>query len=290
MTDRGFYLVSRGLFDHPRFKPRKPFSDLMAWLWLNEYAAHTPRDVSIDCGSTIKTVHLERGQLTYSIRFLAMAWRWSDKRVQRFLATTADDRLVTTATTTGQTIITLCNYDKEQRRVSETTTATTTATTTVATTNKKQLNQLEKEIAPQAFETGFREWYAVYPKKKKSDAAKRAYLKVVRSGRIDHDRLMQRTKAFAAEWAGKQKEERQFIPYPASWLNDGGFDDEQEDGAPVVRDPRTFGDEDWRRRLKFSQENSTWDDAAWGPEPGEPGCLVPSHLILAPVSSSKGAA
>jgi hypothetical protein len=57
---RGFYLVSRGLFDHPRFKPRGAFSDLEAMLWLIESAAHTARDVSIDCGSTRKTVHLER--------------------------------------------------------------------------------------------------------------------------------------------------------------------------------------------------------------------------------------
>ena len=30
--------------------------------------------------------------------------------------------------------------------------------------------------------------------------------------------LMEKTKAFAAIWKGKPEDEREFIPYPASWL------------------------------------------------------------------------
>lgn len=294
MSDRGFFLVSRGLFDHPRFKPRGPFSDLLAMLWLIETAAHTSRVVPVDCGSTRKTVRLERGQLTYSIRYLARAWQWSDKRVQRFLSALRDDQTLTTATTTGQTIITLCNYDKHQRVDDGATTATTTATTTQATTNKKQLKQLKEDIAPPA---GFDEWYSIYPKKKQPQAAKRAFIKAIGSGAITLDALMTKTKAFAVatNWTTLSKRDRQFIPYPASWLNAGGYHDEPDGGdgggepAPVVRDPRSFTDADWQKRLTYLQDSETWL-AAWGPQPGEPGCLVPSHLILTPVSDSKGAA
>jgi hypothetical protein len=296
VSDRGFFLVSRGMFEHPRFKPRGAFSGMEAMFWLIESAAHTPRDVPVDCGSFRKMVHLERGQLTYSIRYLAEAWRWSDKRVQRFLSALANDQTLTTQTTTGQTLITLCNYEKHQRGQEVVTTATTTATTTQATTNKKQLKQLEEDTAPpkgSAEPEGFKEWYAVYPKKKKPDAAKRAYVKVIRSGRIDHARLMERTTAFAAEWTDKPKEERRFIPYPASWLNDGSYDDEPEgDGgepAPVARDPRSFTDGDWQKRLTYFQDSQAWLEA-WGARPGAPGCLVPSHLIVTPVLTSKGAA
>jgi hypothetical protein len=74
-------------------------------------------------------------------------------------------------------------------------------------------------------------------------------------------------------------------------LNAGGYDDEPEgDGgepAPVV-DPRSFTDDQWRRRLKPFQENGEWGEN-WGAKPGAPGCLVPSHLILTPISSTGAA-
>jgi hypothetical protein len=48
--------------------------------------------------------------------------------------------------------------------------------------------------------------------------------------------------------------------------------------APVIRDPKSFTDADWQKRLTYLQDSGTWLDA-WGSKPGEPGCLVPSHLI-----------
>jgi hypothetical protein len=288
MSKSGFFLVSRGLFEHPRLKPRGPFSDLLAMLWLIESAAHTARDVSVDCGSTRKTVHLERGQLTYSIRYLARAWTWSDKRVQRFLGALTLDQTLTTATTTGQTIITLCNYDKHQRGLDGVTTPTTTPTTTQATTNKKQLKQLERKNALQ----GFDDWYSIYLRKKSRKDAEKAFAKVVGSSLIALPALMEKTRVFAASWKDKPAAERKFIPYPASWLNAGGYHDEPDGGdgaepAPVVRDPRSFTDADWQKRLTYLQDSETWLDA-WGSKPGEPGCLVPSRLLIAP--ASKGVA
>src|SRR5271157_2452193 len=115
MSERGFYLVSRGMLDHPRFKPRGPFTQFEAWHWLIESAAYTSHEVPVSNGRNRQMVQLEPGQLTYSIRYLAEAWQWSDKRVQRFLSALQLDQSVTTQTTTGQTVITLCNWAKYQR-------------------------------------------------------------------------------------------------------------------------------------------------------------------------------
>jgi hypothetical protein len=139
---RGYFLVARGLFDHPRFKPQGPFSSLEAWMWLIESAAHTPRDVSATNGRHRVTIHLEPGQCTFSVRFLAEAWQWSDKRVQRFLSALTLDQSVTTQTTTGQTVITLCNWARYQRRLADATTQSETQTTTQPTTKKKELKEL----------------------------------------------------------------------------------------------------------------------------------------------------
>jgi hypothetical protein len=140
---------------------------------------------------------------------------------------------------------------------------------------------------------GFDEWYSIYPRKKQPQDAKKAFAKAINSGTITLDALMAKTRAFAASWQNEPKDRRRFIPYPASWLNAGGYHDEPDGGdgepAPVVRDPRSFTDADWQKRLTYLRDTETWLDA-WGTRPGEPGCLVPSHLIVAPVSSSKGAA
>jgi hypothetical protein len=138
---------------------------------------------------------------------------------------------------------------------------------------------------------GFEDWYAEYPRKKSRADAARAFTKVIGSNLIALPTLMEKTKAFAALCASKPEVERKFIPYPASWLNAGGYDDEPDGAkpvsAPVARDPRTFTDADWQKRLTYLQEADKWVPD-WGPKPGEPGCLVPSHLLIAPVS--KGAA
>ena len=110
----------------------------------------------------------------------------------------------------------------------------------------------------------------------------------MRSGEISLDDLMAATVRWAAKVAGTDK---QYIKAPAVWLNKGGYLDEPDCGtpAPVVRDPRSFTDADWQKRLTYLQDSETWLPA-WGPKPGEPGCLVPSHLIVTPVSSVTGAA
>ena len=144
----------------------------------------------------------------------------------------------------------------------------------------------ERKSAPE----GFEDWYAIYPRKKSRADAERAFTKIVPS-LIALPALMEKTKAFAASWESKPEAERKFIPYPASWLNAGSYDDEPEGGAkpaPVVRDPRSYTDADWQKRLDHLRDCETWFEDRWGPKPGEPGCLVPSHLLIAPVS--RGAA
>lgn len=39
------------------------------------------------------------------------------------------------------------------------------------------------------------------------------------------------------------------------------------------------GDELWTKRLSFGRRKGMWGSAEWGPRPGQPGCLVPAHLL-----------
>jgi hypothetical protein len=297
---KGYFLISKGLLDHPRFKPDGAFSDLEAWLWMIQSAAFEPMDVPATNGRATVMIHLEPGQLTYSVRYLAKAWHWSNARVQRFLNSLKSDQSIDTQTDTGsstqtdtpQTVITLCNWAKYQRPAHGTSTQTDTQTTTAATTNKKELK--EKEERALSPEDGFEQWYSIFPRKKAKQDALRAFNKVLISGAITFPVLIERTKAFAAatNWDALPKEQRKYIPYPASWLNAGSYDDELEgDGRPSAPpiDPKTFTPTQWQARLKRVADGGEWLDI-WGPAPGKPGCLVPSNLVLSPVARLGGAA
>jgi hypothetical protein len=125
----------------------------------------------------------------------------------------------------------------------------------------------------------------LYPRKKQPAAASSAYRKVIESGKITRSDLLARTRDLAAEWSKRPPEDRRFIPYPASWLNAGGYFDEPEiaiEQAPAIaapsKSPSDFTEADWRKRLEFSAKEGKWPETEWGPAPGKPGCLVPAAL------------
>lgn len=109
----GAFLIPRDLLNHPALDDRRDpkwcrravFLDLMA------LAAYAPRAVNV----AGRTVHLERGQLCYSTRFLAMRWGWSESGVRRFFNRLIADALIDAATDAGQTLVTIRKYDEMQR-------------------------------------------------------------------------------------------------------------------------------------------------------------------------------
>ena len=105
----GFYLMYRGWQDHPVFRNAE-YSVRDAFEWLIGAA------VFQDCTTYIngKSVTLKRGQLSYSIRFLAQKWRRDKARVNRYVSLLSRCEIIDTATETGQLVITICNYDKYQ--------------------------------------------------------------------------------------------------------------------------------------------------------------------------------
>lgn len=77
---------------------------------------------------------------------------------------------------------------------------------------------------------GFAEFYMAYPRKVAKDAARRAFEKAAKS--TDPGVIVEGARRFAAD---PNLPEKQYIPYPATWLNDGRWDDEalpQRSAAP----------------------------------------------------------
>lgn len=84
-------------------------------------------------------------------------------------------------------------------------------------------------LTNQALKDAFAQLWAAYPKKKSKDAAYRAFEKRKFTSEQFQAVLaaLERAKT-SKEWA---REEGRFIPYPASWLNAGGWQDEH---TPMV--------------------------------------------------------
>lgn len=118
----GFIVIRRGWRENPIFKGE--FSRGEAWLWLIENACWKPSRTRVKG----ETITLERGELSFSVRFLADAWGWSKSRVDRFLADLRAENMIETrskigthgeqksghAAGQGQSIICICNYRKYQ--------------------------------------------------------------------------------------------------------------------------------------------------------------------------------
>ena len=82
---------------------------------------------------------------------------------------------------------------------------------------------------------GFAEFWTAYPRKKSKAAAERAWAKIRPGEELQAEILAALEQAKQSrDW---QKEGGQYIPYPATWLNARGWEDELESAAPERRQP-----------------------------------------------------
>ena len=69
----------------------------------------------------------------------------------------------------------------------------------------------------------FQQFYDSYPRKLKPDNAKKAWTKAIRTA--DPELIIAKAKEYAESPMVKTTE-KQFIPYPATWLNSGSWNDD----------------------------------------------------------------
>jgi hypothetical protein len=151
MQQRGFFIAWRKtIFDEElgmgKDHNRKdiPYSAYEAWMWLLATAVYEPKTFPIN-GADGK---LDTGQLSYSYRYLAKAWKWDKTSVAKFLkrlevrgAIKMQTRIHTNLQTMSRTLITICNYKSYQKKFIDPNTNGETTLQTKSQNNKKSINQ-----------------------------------------------------------------------------------------------------------------------------------------------------
>jgi hypothetical protein len=298
-NERGVFAVSREVFDHPLFK-KEPFTECQAWIWLLAQAAWKPRRVRTVNGRAVEMLEIGRGQLSCSRYFMQKAWGWSsEKRVRTFLKRLEMDAMIAVQTDALQTVITISKYDLYQfskdEQDAQTDVQSDATWTHKGPESKKEINKKKRKNPRSRAEdpSRFEQWYSTYPKKVDRKDAERCFNRLMASGEIPFEDLMAATIRFATSVAGTDPK---YIKAPAVWINKGSYLDQAAPnaGGPQIegpsKDPRSFSESEWRSLLKRWNEREEWSESYWGPKPGAPNCFVPSHLIVTPVSSAKGAA
>lgn len=84
-------------------------------------------------------------------------------------------------------------------------------------------NNIEDNKQNNIYIVDFENFYSLYPRKEAKQKALQAYLKAIK--KVDKDTLLEGLKKYI-DYIKTNKKEREFIKHPATWLNQGCWEDE----------------------------------------------------------------
>ena len=218
--------IDRSIWDHPAFR-KDPFTEREAWIWIISHAAW--KDQEIRMGDYM--IQLERGQLCYSIRYMAKAWKWDKSKVARYLKRLEGMKMTCskteTANETAPKVIIVNNYNhfqpdgqgsvRQQPRQQPRQHRDSTETN-----NKK--DKKDKKIRDTEVSLGhFERFWDLYPRKIGKGQAQRAWMAAVK--KVDPAVIVEGLELHLEDLSGK---DREFTPHPATWLNGERWADELE--------------------------------------------------------------
>lgn len=106
MRDQGFIKLSRKFFENALWKEPRQYSRSEAWLDLIQMAGFEDSKYILNN----RAIEVQRGEIVASRRFLENRWSWGSTKVSNFLDYLKKEGMINQRQTSGQTIITLCNY------------------------------------------------------------------------------------------------------------------------------------------------------------------------------------
>jgi len=171
-------------------------------------------------------VHLMPGDFIFGLNKASSELRISVQSIRTIITALISTQNITVKPTNKFSIISINNWDTYQADDKDINTQINTQLTNNQQTTNTQLttNKNEKNVKNKTYTDEFLKFYAVYPKKVGKDFAWKAWLS--KNGtRPPTDVIISAIERLKVteQWI---KNNGQYIPNPATWLNRGGWDDD----------------------------------------------------------------
>jgi len=110
----GYIKLSRKFFKHPFWREERIFSPAEAWLDLISSARFEVEPLQELVKMNI--IHINRGELRASQRYLSRRWNWSLGKVNTFIKLLCDERMIERRVEHGETIVIISKYNDYNSR------------------------------------------------------------------------------------------------------------------------------------------------------------------------------
>lgn len=220
----GLIFIDRAMLNHPVVGIKNP-QRFVAWCWLLSEASWKARRKEVDG----RVIDLQRGQLTASLSFMADGIGMTVKQVRVFLDRLEREGMIVRdrsntgqkpgiAKGTGQTVITICNYDKYQDveiyRAKPRAKEGQSRGKAGARTRKPDALPDEK---PE--EDSFDQFWSLYPRRVGKGQARKAFATALK--KTDLETILNGVRQYVAFKPGYAD-----YAHPSSWLNGERWSDE----------------------------------------------------------------
>lgn len=199
------------------------------WCYLLLMAAHKQRKVLFNNG----VVELDEGQLITGRKTISEKFYISESKVQRILKLLESEHQIEQQTSSKNRLISIVNWHKYQasehqseQQVNNERTTSEQQVNTYKNIRIKELENIEANytaIQPPKAPHGFDLFWQAYPKKVGKLDAMRAFAKVSVSAETLIAAVERQKRS--AQW---NRDNGQYIPNPATWLNQGRWEDEPD--------------------------------------------------------------
>ena len=246
MLERGYILLHRSLLNWEWYGDRNTAAVFIHLLLTVNFEERRWRGMVIG-----------RGQRLCSRAALAAELHLTEKEVRTALSHLQKTGEVASLTSPQGTVLTVLRYDAYQQGANETASegpGEGQPRASEGPVNKKdnKAKKAKEEEIPPIPPTAFERFWEMYPRKRSKKDAEKAWKQIKPNSELVAKILegVARAKT-CADWL---KEDGKYIPYPATWLRAGGWEDELE--------PQAYGDGDIAARERGVRRERSFAELA----------------------------
>lgn len=199
----------------------KDWRKILEWEWYTDYkTCHLFRHCILKANIEDKQwrgQEIEKGSFITSLENLSKETGLSVQNIRTSFKKLTNE--LTIKTTNRNTIISIKNYENYQGLTNELTINQQTTNKQLTTT--KEYKNINNNIC---VENQFNEFYSKYPKKVAKENAKKKFILLLKSKKVSFEELMNGLDKYLKH-IEKNKIEKQYIKHPATWLNQGCWQD-----------------------------------------------------------------